>query len=65
MDIYAVNCVPNAMEDDRLMSFITRITYQDVDQKLGDLEAFGFKCLYIETIHWLPITTLCICADNC
>jgi len=65
MDIYAVNWQAKALERDRLTSSITQITCQVVDQKLRGLEAFGFKCLYIEMIYWLPITTVCIYADNC
>jgi len=36
-----------------------------VYQKLRSLEAFGCKCLYIETIYWLPMTAICIYTFNC
>ena len=64
-DIYAVNCRPKPLQRDRLMLHITQIIGQVVDQKLRGLEAFEFKFLYIETIYWLPITTVCTIAHNC
>jgi len=63
--LYAVNCQPKALQCDRQMSFITQIRCLVVDQKLRGLEAFGCKCLYIETIYWLPITTICIYTYSC
>jgi len=63
-DLYEVNCWMKALERDRPMSFITQITCLVVDQKLRGLEAFEWKCLYIETIYWLLIRTICIHTYN-
>jgi len=63
-DIYAVNCQPQALECEGPTPFITQIMCLMVHQKLRGLEEFGCKCLYIETIHWLPMTNLCIFTYN-
>jgi len=47
------------------MPFITQLMCLLVDQNLRSLEAFGCTCLHIETIHWLPMTTICIFTYNC
>jgi len=43
---------------------LSQITCPVVDQKLGGLEAFGSKHLYMQTIDWLPMTTLGIFRYN-
>ena len=60
MDFYAVNCRPTLMKSDGPSSFLVQMTCRLVAQKLIGLEAFGCKWLYIETIYWLSIMTLCI-----
>jgi len=64
-DKYVVNFWPKALEQDRPMSFITQIECLVVDQQLRGLEAFGWQCLYIEKIYWLPIMTISIFTYNC
>jgi len=64
-DFYVVDCRPKALERNWPTSFLTQIMSLVVDQKLRGFEAFVCRCLYIETIYWLPITTICILTYNC
>ena len=62
INLHAVYCQPKVLEHDRPMSFMAHIMCLVVDQKLGGLKAFACKCLYIEMIYWLPITSIGIFA---
>ena len=59
-ELHPVNCLPKEVLSNRLRSFIIQIMYLVVDQKLRGLEAIGCKCVYKETIYWLPIRTVSI-----
>ena len=63
--MYEVNCQLKWLERDGPTSFITQIMCLVVNQKLRGLVAFGYKCLYIEMIYWLPMMTICIFTYNC
>jgi len=64
-DVHGVRCRVKALECDRPTRFKTHITCLVVDQTLWGWEGFECKFSYIETIYWLPITTVCIVTYNC